>query len=256
MNENNNQPEKVASIQPDFRDEKIKELEKKLGEKDAEYKRMEEHVKQADDLARVIQGDPKLTASVRKQYAKMYGLVPEGEEPGEQPEKKPEEEKPSIMEDKQIKSISDDVKKLSRTQREQVIKDFEDRVGISQLSDQEKTEARRSLEANMNKWGVSVKDAPIEKLGELLTDSYKFVNYDKAVQEGTTERLAETFNNASGAMPRMAGRVLPGEEDSKKLNDKQRGWAEKMNLDVEKVESIGLDDNYGEKHVHPSEKDK
>ena len=248
--------EQVATIQPDPKEEKIRELEKKLGEKDSEYKKMEDYVKQADEVSRVIQSDPQIVESLKRQYAKMYGVVPAGEESSKQQEEKPEKKDVAGVEDKQIRSISEEVKKVSRNQREQLIKDFEDRAGISGLTEDEKSQVRKDLESHMNKWGSSVRDAPLDTLGGLLEDSYKFINYDKVVREGTIENLAKTFNNASGAMGGLVGRQMPAQEEDTKLNDKQRMWADKFGLKVEQVEKVGKDLGYDEKHKHPSEVEK
>jgi|GEM_PF-6584129 len=252
--------EEIDTISENPFEKKSQELEKKLGDLTKEKEKMEEALKQADILGNVVDAwtkeDPKGLETLKKQYAKIYGspVVPEREPVSEQPEKKPTKEVADDMDNGKIKEVDEKLNKVTATQREQVIKDFEEKAGIDQLPDEERKEARRNIEAHLNVFGQSVQTAPIETLNTVLKESYKVVAMDKAVKNNGYEAAADAYRNLSGSMPTMSSRNLPTEEETGNLTPKQKVWADKLGVDPKKAEEANKAKDVESKRVPEAEK--
>jgi hypothetical protein len=235
-------------------------LEEKLGELSKEKEKSDAYIKQAEEFAAVMEywtkEDPKILDVLKEKYSKVYGgpVVPERKPISEQPEKKPTKEVADDMEDGKIKEFNEKVEKVSATQRDQVIKDFEDKTGISNLSEEERKKARMEIESHLNVFGQSVTSAPIETLDKVLKESYKAVSMDKAVKEGGFEAAANAYRNLSGSMPTMSSRNLPTEEEKGNLTPKQREWADKLNVDPKRAEEVNKAKDEEYKRVPEAEK--
>lgn len=241
-------------------EKKAAELEKKLGDLTAEKARMEESVNQAEMLAKIIEywsgEDPTLINTLKEKYNKVYGapVVPEGKPASEQPKKESAKEAVNAMESGKIKEVDEKLDRLTKTQRDQVIKDFEGKMGIDRLPEEEKKEIRRNIESHLNVFGQSVATAPMETLDTVLRESYKVVSLDKAVKDRGFEAAADAYRNLSGSMPTMSSRNLPAEEEKGALTSKQREWAGKLNVDVKKAEEVNKAKDEEYKRVSAAEK--
>jgi hypothetical protein len=257
--------EVVESIQPNQvnnseLETKIKDLEKKLGEASSEKEKMEAYVKQAEELAGVIdywsREDPGVINTLKEKYKKVYGspVVPEGKPAGEQPKKESAKEAADDMENGKIKEVNEKLDKVTTMQRDQVIRDFEEKYGISGLPEEERKEVRRNIESHLNVFGQSVTNAPVENLGTVLKEAYKVVSLDKAVKEKGYEAAADAYRNLSGSMPTMSSRNLPAEDEKGVLTPKQKEWADKLGVDSKRAEEVNKAKDSEFKRVPEAEK--
>jgi hypothetical protein len=214
---------------------KSTELEKKLGEQGDQLGKMENYVRQADTLAVLIQRNPELTEAVRSEYAKATGVVPEGEKPDQQQKKEPTKKEDDDMENEKIRELDAKVTSTERAQRDKIVRDFEDKVGISGLKKEEQDVLRKNIASYVGKWGHDIKNMSLDTLSGALDDAFKAVNVEKLVEDGKLEGAAMYHLNQVGAMGALSGK--PSEpEDEDELTEGQKEWADKLKVDTEKVQ--------------------
>ena len=232
---------------------KIKELETELGKKSSELGEVQKFANQADSILKAVASDQELTEKVRGAYYKTYGGG--APVPTEQPDEKGKKTDVNGVQDAKLKAVDEDVKSVKRTQREQIIGQFEEKAGIASLPVEKQKEVRRAIEEHLNVFGQSVESAPVEMLSRVLDKAYKAVDVEKAIADGKLEGYAGAYTNNSGAMPHMKGRILDAPEEGT-LDEKQAGWAKKLNLDPKKVEEVYKDRDNERTRIPEAEKKK
>ncbi len=246
--------ESVNTIRPDSNNSEVENLKRqlqeaqsKLGEQSKLMEEQKAYVRDADTLANLIARNPKIQDQLREEYQRAYGggVVQQSKESGEQSEEKSKKEGASNMADPKVEELTKDVTELKKTTRAKLVKEFEDKAGISSLPREEQAKIRKDIESYVNTFGQSIQTAPVEVLDTVLDKAYKAVNVEKLVQDGKYEGMAELYTNQSGAMPHLSGRKLDVEQEGS-LTEPQKQWAEKLGVPVEKVEVInkGKDEEY------------
>ena len=239
-------PEAVQSVAPVANPEvenlknQLAEAQKKIGEQGGQLKNQTKYVEDADSVAQVIQANPELQTQLRDAYAKHYGAKPvveQKKEPGEQPKKDPTKKDITPVADAKVTQLTEDVGELKKGARSSAIKKFEDAVGITELPDEQKKDARRQIEQYVNTFGQSIKTAQVSALPEVLDLANKAINVEKMVEDGKMEGMAELYNNQSGSMPSMSGRRLDVENEGE-LTPGQLDYTKKLGVDPEQAKKV------------------
>lgn len=213
--------ESVSTIRPDSNNSEVENLKRqlqeaqsKLGEQSKLMEEQSAYVRDADTLANLIAANPELQNQLRSEYQKAYGggVVQQSEKSSEQSEEKSEKKGTPKMADPKVEELTKDVTELKKTTRAKLVKEFEDKVGISGLPKEEQSKIRKEIESYVNTFGQSIQSAPVEVLDTVLDKAYKAINVEKLVQDGKYEGMAELYTNQSGAIPHLSGRKLDVEQ--------------------------------------------
>jgi hypothetical protein len=223
--------------QPDPRDKELENLRKLHENTLKENEELGRTNNVAINLARAIASDPDLATKVRDKYERMYGGGVQNQEPSKQSEEKNEKKDVNGVAKDAVKVVDDKINRLEQTQREKIIKDFEDKSGIGSLDNEIKQKIRGSIETYLNKWGYTVMNVPLDVLEDRLYDAKKNIDVETAIKEGKMEAFAESYMANAGSMPSLNGRTIK-ETDKNVLTDEQKRIAEKMGLDIGKVQEV------------------
>lgn len=251
--------DKETSIVPDNSEvenlkAQLKEAQEKLGGMSGELETYKDLSSKATLLANVIASSEELQKGIENQYNKMYNptLVDAGKKSNDEQIKELEKKDTKGMDPQAIESLNREISDLKGGQRDQIIKTWEDRVGMGVLDEEKKSEIRKEISLYMSKFGREFKDIPTKHLEEALGTAYEAVNLKGAIEEAKSEGYAASYTNSSGSMPAMGSRML-NEGTKEVLSPTQKKWAEKFNLDVNKVEKTYSNRDEEQKRVVKAE---
>lgn len=250
-----NKPQDPPATPPTLpADDKYAALEKKFGDLSNELGGYREIMDGMAVVANTMASSPELRDAFQAQLRKNYGLVSPGEGAGQQPPQNPTPHptppSPAPANDKLTSQVNDVV----ASQREAIVADFERTYGIDQMRDEDKKEARRVVESHFNKWGWSVKTAPLASLRASLDDAYVSTHAEKLREEGKLEGFAQARNNSMGYMGTFSGTAPQTQENPNQLTSGQVEWAKKLGVDPKAAqETYANRDNEAER-IPPVEK--
>lgn len=237
--------EKIETIVPDNGAQnpdlsnKLKELEKQLSDAQTKISQQGEELKKAEQITRdteilgnVIQSSPELKDALQKQYQRLYNIKPVQ---SQQEDKKPKKDDANNMENEQVAELAKEFADLKGVTKATILKNWEDKVGLSKMDPEKAKVLKKSIETEFNKWGQSVQDVPEKFLEDRLTAAYNTV-------VGTTEdtelkEYATNYNNLNGALPHFASRNLNQENETTKLTEAQSKYANAFGLDLGEVQA-------------------
>lgn len=235
-------------------DDRVTELEKKLGEVSDTINQQNEFIQGASVVINTLAYNPELRTKFQEVYQKQQGVVPQGQEPSQQQQQVPEKKDASGSKQGGDDELSRKVDEVAISRREEIVRNFEDKVGISKLKESERSEARKKLEGYFNRFGMSVKTNPLPSLQENLESAWVGTNVDKLREEGKLEGIASFRTNQQGEMGTLSGGVPESSGSEDKLSEKQRSWAEKLGVDASKAEKTYKSRIDEEKRVSGGEK--
>lgn len=204
-------------------EEKIANLEQQLGKMGKEWDEAKGYISGSAVVINTIASNPELRDHFQKVLQGenvVAGKPPTGEQSSEGDQKKTPPAQPSD----ETKRTVDDV---ATSQRDSVVRSFEQKWGISKMKDEERLEARRKIEGHFNKWGQSVKNAPLAVLADQLDSAFVATHAEKLREEGKLEGITQTRASQQGEMPTISGGGVPPEGGGG-LTPGQKGWAEKI----------------------------
>ena len=233
-------------------DDRIKSLESKIGEFGEYVGKTKEFIDGAGMVIQTIAGDPKLTKSFQEELKKRYpGMVGAGEGAGQQQEEGGEKKSADASQPDKTQA---DVEDMKVTQREDIVKRFEQRYGISDLKPEEQKEVRQRLAGDLAEDGWQIKTLPLQILERKLERAYIGTHAEKLREEGKLEGIAKARENMGGMMPSISG-TAPNTIEEGKLTSKQTEWMDKLGIkDKEGAEKLYNEDET--KRVPPAEEKK
>lgn len=233
--EGKKQEEGNSNPQPQ-NDERVVNLEKKLGDLSDEISGYKEFISGASVVINTLAYTPELREAFQAQLKKQYGVVGDGEGTGKQPEESSQEKPPANNDkapnDKLTKTVDD----VASSQRESSIRDFEKDFGIAGLKEDEKKEVRRKVEGFLNEFGWSVKTLPLTNLRSNLEKAYMATQAEKLKEEGKLEGFAQARSSDSGMMGTFNSSAPQTEQNPNKLTSGQTEWAKKLGVNPEEAE--------------------
>lgn len=246
--------EKKKTPEKEPSDDRVTQLEKKLGEVSDTIAQQNEFIQGASTVINTLAYNPELRTKFQETYAKQQGVVPAGQEPSQQPQQVTETKAPVGKPQGQNDELARKVDEVSVSRREEIVKGFEDRVGISKMKETERGDARKKLEGYFNRYGASVKNTPLPTLQANLDSAWIATNVDKLKEEGKLEGIAQFQTNQQGAMGTMGGGEIPSANENEELTGKQREWAQKLGVDEKKAQDTFKGRGEEEKRVSKGEK--
>ena len=209
------------------------ELAKAYADMDSEYHKRDSEVSEwrkfGESIAPVWQAinkNPKLYAEVQKELGQTSDFS-NNNTSGETEDEGKEEKKP----------ISNQASDEATYLRNQVLSDFEEKNGFSQMSDAEKTEMRQNLarvmaENHLLRQGETLKDIPLTMVPNLLNSAWKIHQVTKMAESGKLDGFAKAVANNYGSFGSM-----PASEEQARgtitLTDTERKVAQKMKMSEE-----------------------
>lgn len=191
-------------------------------------------IEDAVTLTGLIFQNPELKAKVKEEadYVSVHGFRKPGEKSQEKKEEKKEEKK---TEEKKEESKPDArIDGLDRTKRNEIISSVEKKLGYSNLTADQKKDIRAKVANQLATYGISVVNAPIDRLETMLEQAYLVTGIqeaDKSAVKG--EDLIKNFQNPDGAMPSMNS--ANSKDDNPALSATQKDWTNKLKLPEDKV---------------------
>lgn len=238
--------------QEDSSDDKLASFEKKLEEMNKFQESTRDFIDGATVVINTLASSPELTNAFQSELKKRYGVDVSGEGSSEQPLKAPEKTETAPPATPPGNDVVSRVEGVELSQREQVVRDFEDAYGISKLKGEERTEARRKIEGFLNDFGQSVKTIPLPTLRKTLDKAYLGSHAEQLREEGRLEGMTQMVGNAQGVMGTISS-TTPGSETEEGLSPKQVEWAKKLNVDPEKAKETYLKRDQESERVPESE---
>ena len=236
-------------------DDRVANLEKKMGEMSDTMSKQNEFIQGASTVINTLAYNPELRTKFQEVYGKQQGVVPKGEESSQQPPKGQASKDTSGQPQGQNEELTRKVDEVSLSRREEIVKGFEDEVGISKMKESERNDARKKLEGYFNRFGMGVKSNPLPTLRQNLDDAYLgTIGKDKLKEEGKLEGIAQFQNNRQGAMGTISGGTPDSSGSEGKMDEKQKGWAEKLGANPKKAEKTYLARDEEETRVSGGEK--
>lgn len=219
-------PDVTPEPTPDPREEKLSNLEKKIGEMSASLKEKDDYTKIFGTVVETLNSDPTLKAAFQRKYGELYM--------GQQPSQNPAPTDPNGGKQPQNPPSDPRVNEVVASQRENIILDFEKAYGINSLPAEERKSVQREIANYLGGFGTSVETSPLTTLRSNLEKAYVGVRAEKLKEEGKLEGFAQARANSNGVIGTFSGGA-PNPDQKEVLNDKQAEWAKKMGLDPEKV---------------------
>ncbi len=224
----NPQPSKIEVAGKSFTNQE--ELAKAYANLDSEFHKRDSEVSEwrkfGENIAPVwgaITKNPKLYAEVQKELGQDSNPS-NGDTSGETGDEGKEDKK----------LVSNQPSDEATYLRNQVLSDFEEKNGFSQMSDTEKTEMRQNLakvmaENHLLRQGETLKDIPLTMVPNLLHSAWKIHQVTKLTESGKLEGFAKAVANNYGSFGSM-----PASEEQAKgtitLTDAERKVAQKMKM--------------------------
>lgn len=219
-------PEQITTItdkNPDL-EKKIAELEaknKELADKNSEY---DQFYKAAAPVIEFMTKDDTLRTTFNDRWAEKTG-------------QKKEEKKVDSQEDEKIKSIRSEVDDVKLSLKEQAIKEFEDRFGISRLPEEDQKKIKGEIAQAIKDMGGDLRSMAPDKVGKALERAYSAVD-PEASKKADTAGYVRGYTNGVGSMPSMQDGQPTFDEGGEKLTEAQRKWATKLGVDPKKAEEV------------------
>lgn len=213
----------------------LKDAQSKIGEQAEQLKVAQGYIREANELGELILENEDLKSNVQKAWNKKYGRYADDDK---QKNKGSDQKKDTGVEDAKIKEYDERIKGVETTTRKATIKNIEDRLGLSQMSAEERKEARTKIGEYLADFGQSVSDVPLEKLDTVMEKAYKAVNLEQAAEEGNLKTMAQQYTNLSGAVGGLKSRNIDEEEAESDLTPEQKKWAEKFGVDKGKAKEL------------------
>lgn len=229
------EPKQEPVVNP-FED-KVKELEKKLGDLSNTLAEQNEYIQGTSVVLNTIAYTPELKQQFQSAVQRLYN--PEN---GQQLPQVPPQAPVVPGKQDQNAQIANTVKDVATSQRESIILQFEKDYGLEGMKDTERKDSRGKIEKYLNEFGQSAQTAPLTVLRANLEKAYIGSHAEKLKEEGKLEGFAQGRAVANGIMGTFPGGVPIQNEDKKALNDKQTKWVERLGIDPEKVKKVMTQD--------------
>ena len=236
-------------------EEKYSSLEKKFGELSENFQNYKEFTDGATVVINTIAGNPDLARSFREELQKTYGsgVVQPGQESGQQQKQDPEKKETPNVPNEQIKAIDGRVSGVEASRREEIVRGFEDKYGISSLKPEEQKETRKQIEGFMNDFGSSVKTVPLTVLSNNLEKAYVATHAEKLRSEGRLEGFTQAHANNQATMPSMSSGTIETNSEGG-LTSGQKLWAGKLGVDENAAAEAVK--NQDKEYITPSDAEK
>ena len=216
-------------IEPKSSDDKLVELEKKVGELGKYIGESSEFLNGASVVIQTLAGNPNLVKSFQEELRTKYGVVSQGQGAGIQPQQGSQAAASTTPPTDEIKRTVEDV---AGSQRDQIVRTFEDRYFVG-MKDEERTDARRKVESHFNRWGWQVKNAPLSTLASKLESAFVSTHAEKLREEGKLEGITKAAGLAQATMPSISGGAPQTAGGEETLTPAQKKWAEKLGVKEE-----------------------
>ena len=217
--EDENKKEEITTLQDaksteeDPKEKRIKELEKQLGEQAEELGKQKEFSEGATSVLNTVYYNEELRKHFQDVYKKQYGDVQADKDSQKDGEKKPNNDG-----DVENKRLATEIGEVKMSQRERLIADFEDKVGVSRMSQEEQKKIRSDISGVFSTFGQTINTVPLSSLSTTLDKAYTTIRAEKMKEEGKIEGFTKARQNAQAYTPSMSSGEIPDSED-KKLND-------------------------------------
>jgi len=208
-------------------DERIIQLEKKLGEQGKQLEQQGQFVKTASGIINTLAYTPELKAAWDKKAKEVVGA---GQVPGQQPQQVPPQAAPTGQPAPTGQASDKKIDEVEASQRNQIVENFETKYGIDKMKPEEAAETRKKIEGFLNKFGWEVRSAPLSRLSESLNSAYTATHAEKLREEGKLEGLVAARENQAGKMAAISGGA-PQSSPEGQLTAGQKDWAKKLKVD-------------------------
>lgn len=235
-------------------EEKVAELEKKLGELGDSFNQYKEFTDGATLVINTIAGNPELANAFRQELKKRQGVVEEGEDDDKQQGQDKDKKNDNAVPSEEIKAVNQRMSGVETSRREEIIKSFESSYGIDKLKEEEKKEVRREIAGFFGNFGWKIDEMPIQVLASNLDKAYVATHAEKLREEGKLEGFTQAHANDLATMGTMSSDSLRSEGESKDLTPTQKEWAKKLGVDESKAKETYL--NQDKEATTPSEAEK
>lgn len=227
---------------------------KKLNDEFRKYvEETNDFIKGSSVVVNTLAADPNLRSSFQEALKKQYGVVGEGEGTGEQ-SKQTSTSTQTGSTSQAADGITKRIDSMEITQREEIISEFEKEMGILTMKPEEQKEARRQVESYLNDFGWSVKDVPLPSLRKNLERAYVgTVGVSKLREEGKLEGIAAFRTNQVATMGSIPGGAPENQDQTPKLDEKQKKWTEKLGVNTEEAEKTYLERDKEDTRIPKSE---
>jgi len=225
-NGDNNNNSEVENLK-----KQLSDAQKELGNIRSERDEATKYATEAASLIKVVAENEDIKERVRDAYNKAFGNHPMAPQPNSDQQDKGEKKKGNDdVPNKGSDNTNEKLSRIERTQRNQIIKNFEEKKGIYSLESEKQKEVKREVEKYLNTFGQSVETAPVEILETVMEKAYQAVDVDRAIKEGKLEGYAAAYTTAAGALPHLSGRRIEADREEG-LTTAQKEWAEKLGVD-------------------------
>ncbi len=205
-------------------------LDSEFHKRDSEIEQWRKFGENTAPVWKVLLKKPELYEQIQQESAKPDDFSEDGNG-----QSKTDEGKVEGQEDKRI--VSNQPSEAEGVLRDNIIAEFEDKSGISQMDSAKKSEIRQKLAAmmaenNLLRAGETLKDVPLRQLSNLLGSAWKLHQATKLSDEGKLEGYANAVANKYGSFGSFSA---SGEksEDKVSLTDAERKVALKMKMSEE-----------------------
>ena len=223
-------PEKFRGKSPEEIVKMYLDLERSFHQRDKEIEEWKKFGENSAPVWRAILRNPDLYKAIEEEVAKEAGVLP-SQQTTTSAKKGSQETKKGQVQISEKPSEADDVL------RNQIIEQFEDRVGISKLSRDKQRELREQLatlmaEKRLLRQGETLATVSLRDLPEILDTAWKLYNVDRLKEEGKLEGLASALVEKQASIG-----SLPSSEKKEpalpELSEEEKKVASRMGLSEE-----------------------
>jgi len=128
-----------------------------------------------------------------------------------------------------------DISELMSLEKDRIVQSFDQKFGLSKLSDDDYNRAAGAMGATLRSWGVDLRSPTVEMLKRLpraLEDAYALTKIQDAKSEGKLEGLLQFQRDQQGRIPSIPSVEIdnPDEITESTLSEKEKVVAKKMKL--------------------------
>jgi hypothetical protein len=225
------EPNPAPAPQPAPQGDSVENLKTQVAQLQGQLQELQPFIEDASLLITGIFNNPQLKQQV---VATLQGGTPQPQpQPQPQPTPQPQQQQPQPQPMPQLQPLQNKVDDNDVYNRDQIVKQVELNLGLTNLNQDQKKELRRSVEQRLNQWGTSVMTAPVNQLTSLLKDAYVLNQIPQAKEAGKVEGLVDAYVNNQAAFPAMNNANNPNEEVVMTPHHQQ--WAGKLGVAQDKV---------------------
>lgn len=211
-------------------EEEIKKLQDTIKTMQGNMEQMSDYINKSSVIISTIAENKDLMNGVKKAISGEPVTPPQPHEPPKEPVKEPPKEPATPPQPPKDPKVDN----MDLRMREDIIREVENKYGYDQLPAEKRKELRQKVEARLNRYGLSVVNAPVNALTTYLDDAYLLESIPQAKEDGKLEGLIEARSQEYGALPSMGGGQPKAEENE--LKEDHRKWAEKLDVPLDKVQ--------------------